>query len=72
MKEKGQLRLYKYAVLFIFLFIFGIGCSVWAASGDISKPYEETEEKNCELFEDQQEAPDDGMQKEQELSLIHI
>ena len=66
MKEKGQLRLYKYAVLFIFLFIFGIGCSVWAASGDISKPYEETEEKNCELFEDQQEAPDDGMQKEQE------
>lgn len=66
MKEKGQLRLYKYAVLLIFLFIFGIGCSVWAASGDISKPYEETEEKNCELFEDQQEAPDDGMQKEQE------
>lgn len=66
MKEKGQLRLYKYAVLFIFLLILGIACSVRAASDDILKPHEETEEKNCEIFEDQQEVTAGDMQEEQQ------
>lgn len=65
MREKGRLRLHRCALLFIFLLILGITCSVWAAGDGISEAYEETEEKDSNLFKDQPEEAFGEMQEGQ-------
>lgn len=65
MREKGRLRLHRCALLFIFLLILGITCPVWAAGDGISEAYEETEEKDSNLFEDQPEEAFGEMQEGQ-------